>query len=197
MSINVYFTTDEAVRNLPDFASTKRRAGRRGEEQEWEEYSVAGLKLSRDDKGRWYIILHQPTELIPEAVKDIVAEITFYEHFENSAPRERGIYSYGTAEAEVDNSRYEKSHYGVHIKSRTMEDLLTLYRKIRAGAIRPDESWESVQAGLSAADMYALFQRLRRENETLHLRLEALQDRLYDADDMRVDDELSDENRES
>lgn len=179
MSIRVYLRGDE-VQKLPGFTTKPRR----DHGQEWNEYELPGLKLSHDN-GRWHIPLSEPTEPVPAAVADIVEEISFYGQIPLFPRRERGIYRHESAEAEVESTGYKDGRIGVRIQAKNMEDLLHLYRKIKDGSIRPEQSFEGQQGGLSHAELEAELERTRQgANSTLEsmelekLKLESLKNDL-------------------
>lgn len=150
MSINVYLKKDE-VKKHPDFETIPRQGG----DQSWEEYELLGFDLSYD-KGRWYFTLHEPTDPIPETIKNIIEEISLRETLPVSPARERGLYRYKTAEAEIETGLSDKREkYNIRIIGKNMEDILTLFRKIKAGSIRPrpEESWEGKQSGKSLNEL--------------------------------------------
>lgn len=159
MSINVYLKGDE-VKNLEGFTTKKKQGGK--PVQEWDEHELSGVKLSLD-KGRWYIYLSEPTEPIPAVVKDIVEEISFHGYLKAGIRREMGIYRHESAEAEIDaESAGGKPMYVVRIKAKRMENLLELFHKIKIGSIRPEESYEGQQNGMSRAELEAELERMRQ-----------------------------------
>ena len=160
MSINVYLKGDE-VRKLEGFTTKKRQGGK--PVQEWDEHELSGVKLSHD-KGRWYIMLHEPTEPVPATVVDIVEEISFYEWISLRPSREAGIYRHESAEAEVEPDKIGgDNRLKIRIRAKKMEDLLELYRKIRTGSIRPEQSYEGQQGGMSRAELEAELERMQRD----------------------------------
>lgn len=138
MSINVYLSDD--VEKVTGFEAVERRSK---DGQKWNEYKLPGISIFRE-KGRWYFYLHELTDPISDVVKDIVEEISFYERIPRRPDRISGIYKYKDAEAELDRSG-EAVSYGLRIRGKSMENILALYRKIRAGKIVPEESWEEEQ----------------------------------------------------
>lgn len=166
MSINVYLK-DEVIK-LPGYIC--KPWGHKG--QSGENHIISGVTLLRD-KGRWYIMLHEPTDQVPEAVADLVEEISFYEWIPSSPKREAGIYRHETAEAEVQPYLDGKNNRNqVRIKAKKMEDILNLFRMIKIGSIRPEESYEGQQSGMSRAE-------LEKENEGLRDRADAFRDMFH------------------
>ena len=138
MSINVYLK--DGVEQLEGFQIEDRKFK---EEQHWNEYHLPGLRLYRD-KGRWFFVLNEFTEPIPDVVKDFMDEISFYDRIPRRPDRISGIYKHEDAEAELDHSG-EAMSYGLRIRGKSMKNMLELYRKIRAGKITPTESWDEEQ----------------------------------------------------
>ena len=162
MSINVYLKGDE-VQKLEGFTTKKRQGGK--PVQEWDEHELSGVKLSHD-KGRWYIYLGELTDPIPAVVENIVEEISLREYLKGGVRRETGIYRYQSAEAEIDAASADgKPLYMVRIRAQKMEDLLELFRKIKIGSIRPEESYEGQQNGRSRVELEAELKRVQEENE--------------------------------
>ncbi|QQG46452.1 MAG: hypothetical protein HYY55_01230 [Candidatus Niyogibacteria bacterium] len=158
MSVNVYLKGNK-VQELEGFTTRKRWGGK--PPQEWDEHEISGVKLLRD-KGRWYISLGKLTDPIPEAVTDIVDEVSLHEYADTQ--REIGIYRHKSAEAEVDKSGGGRM---IRIRAKRMEDLLELYRKIRVGSIRPEQSYEGQQGGMSRAELEAELGRMQSGTRNL------------------------------
>lgn len=159
MSVNVYLKGEE-VQKLEGFTIRKRQGGK--PIQEWDEYEVPGVKLFRD-KGRWFVMLSE-SDPVPEAVKDIVEEISFHAIIPRLAAREAGIYRHESAKAKVKpwNSGHEWK-LEIRIEGKEMEDIRELFHKIEVGSIRPEESYEGPQSGKSRADLEAELERMRQE----------------------------------
>lgn len=149
MSLYVYLRGDE-VKKIEGFTTTLRQGGK--PVQEWNEYKLSGVSIHYDENGRWHIFLSEPTDSVPAVVADIIEEVSLHKYLNNR--REEGIYRYESAEAEIDRqSAGGKFLYRVRIKAKKMEDLLELFRNIKIGSIRPDESYEGQQNGLSRAEL--------------------------------------------
>lgn len=169
MSINVYLKGDE-VQKIAGFTAKSRRT----QDNEWTEYRIPGVKLYHG-RGRWYTTLYEPTEPIPAAVADIVDEITFQGWIQFHTSRESGIYSHESAEAEVDlNKTAENNLAKVQIRAKKIVDLLELYHKIRAGSIRPEQSYEVQQSGMSRAELEKELDHANRDLEILKTELEQM-----------------------
>lgn len=150
MSINVYFNSDvskeEGFKAIP-------RTGQRGEK--WDDYKILGSNLYLE-KGLYHMMFHSPTELIPELLLKYVEEVTFYDSIPARPARETGIYRFRSAEAEVERYTASKEPtYSVKIRAKEMTDIHQLFRMIQTGSIRPDESFECDQVGLSGSEITA------------------------------------------
>lgn len=139
MSFNIYLDSKK-VEKLEGFEEIERHD--RG--RKWFNYLLPGISISRE-KGRYYVVLHEVGDSIPELVKDIVEEISFYDSIPACPTRMRGVYVYQDATATVDK-RDSQDYYEVRIRGKKMESVCELYRLIRAGKIKPKESWEEKQA---------------------------------------------------
>lgn len=146
MSINVYLKDE--VEKLEGFRTEERRYN---DGSRRDDYHLPGLQIIRD-KGRWYFYLNELTDLIPNVVKDLVAEISFYDRIPRYPERIAGIYKYKDAEAELDRKGEIRS-YGLRIRGKSIENILELYRKIRAGKITPAESWDAEHEALQASEV--------------------------------------------
>lgn len=147
MSINVYFK--DGVEQLNEFRVVERTAK---DGQRWNVYCLSGIDVFRD-RGRWYSYFRDLTEPIPSIVSDFVDEITFSGRIPRSPGRAIGIYKYKDAEAELDRGD-EKNTDSLWIRGRgkSMDNMLALYRMIRAGKIVPAESWEEAQVPAAATE---------------------------------------------
>jgi hypothetical protein len=149
MSINVYLRGEE-VRKLADFKVCPRTE----KGQSWEEYKLPGIDYLRRDKGRWLLNLSDPTDPVPAIIADIVDEISLYENFAQVSARETGVYRYRSAEGTLEVNQHDrKAGYQVKILGKKMEDIRTLLRLIKTGAIRPEESYEGPQSGRPKRDL--------------------------------------------
>lgn len=179
MSINVYLK-DEEVRKVKGFEVIKHKEK---DGSSWKEYRLPGIYLSYE-KGRWHIILHYPIEPIPSLVSDIVEGISFRDWIPLIPKREAGIYHYKSAEAEVEMSKIGGTKkYHVHIKAKEMKDVLELFRRIRAGSIRPDESYEGEQSGMSRKELEAQLKEAKESTEELGREYDRFRSLLEKADD--------------
>ena len=158
MSINVYLKGEE-VKKIQGFH--EKTKGHRG--QEWTEYYLPGVKLHQD-KGRWYTTLLYDTDKIPSVILDIVEEISLLETIPRFPARESGFYHLESAKGEVRNHDQHKS---VYLISQNMEDLRELFRRIQIGSIRPEESYEGEQSGLSRSELEAELAREKKYSAEL------------------------------
>lgn len=147
MSVNVYLKDE--VEKLEGFTTKQKEA----KYEKWEEHWLAGIRLEHN-YGRWYFTLYDLNDRIPEVVANIVEEISFHTFVPLQPLRERGIYSHESCEAEVGVDS-EGQKLWMRIRGKKMEDVRALYRKIRAGSIRPKESHEGQQGGLSRVELEA------------------------------------------
>lgn len=126
--------------------------------------------------GRWYFTLSDPSDKIPAFLLDCVEEISLYEALSREIRRESGIYLCGTAEAELASCDERGRSSRVRIRGKSMEDVRELLRRIKTGSIRPDESYEAKQAGMSRAE-------LEKELEDWKLKARVFEDHLRKASD--------------
>lgn len=159
MSSNVYFTDD--VKGLPGFTSKPSRDG------SGDEVKVNGISLFNDN-GRLYTMFGDESSVMPDELKDYIEEVSFYGTMPETPKRERGIYHHESAEAEVEIDLGSKMRsYRVKITAKKIEDVRTLFRKIKAGSIRPEDSHDGQQNGLSRVELDAELARAQRELEEL------------------------------
>lgn len=123
--------------------------------KEYTEYLLPGMNLYFDDD-KFHINLSRPTDSIPEYLQTLVEEISFYDTIPTHPKRETGVYRLMSAEAEVEVYTAGKTPcYSVRIRAKEMGDIIELFRLIQTGNIRPDESFECEQAGLSGPEIAA------------------------------------------
>jgi len=147
MSVNVYLK-GEKVKDLEGFEVVEWRSK---EGEKGERYRLPGRIDLSYSNGRWSIYLSELEDKIPSIIADIVEEISFQDWLsESQAVRESGFYRHKSAEAEL---IIRQSKMRVHIRGKQKKDLLELLRKIKAGSIRPYESHEGKQDGLSHKEL--------------------------------------------
>lgn len=103
---------------------------------------------------------------IPDELKDLVEEVSYYETIPRMGNREPGIYRHESAECELipdDNgsAKREKLVYQLKFKAKKLEDIRVLMHKVKTGTIRPDESYAGPQSGKTRQEL---------ENELLQTR---------------------------
>lgn len=142
MSGKIYLKDE--IMEREDFEAKEQEKGT----EKWNQYFLGGVRISRDS-GRFYLTLNKLEDRIPEIVKDVTNEISFYNQIPMNPERIRGRYELESASATVDQVPDGRlgndSEYAVQITSETMEDARELYYAIRVGEILPTESWEEEQ----------------------------------------------------
>lgn len=78
---------------------------------------------------------------------DLVEEFSLFSDFERLSYRERGLYKYQSASAELEVVSFgaRDKEYRAHIKAKNMDDLLDLLRMIKEGSIPPSQSYDGQQ----------------------------------------------------
>ncbi len=160
MSINVYLK-DEVQQATTGFEEKeKAESGHKRSEYR----RVSGTSLLHD-KGRWYFILHYLTDQIPDSVKEFVEEISCFETFSSQPKRALGVYKFESVEAELDD--WDKGKYQLKMRGKSMENMLKLYRLIRAGQTFPVESYDGQQSGVSRSELEAELEQMQSEMRNL------------------------------
>ena len=159
MSLNVYFKPE--IENSPNLKKDSYKDGS-------DKWSIGGLSLYRDD-GSLYAMLGQlDRSRVPAELEQYVDEFSLYEGMPAMVRRETGRYNHATAEAKLELYESGKTiHYRVRIVGKKLEDVSTLLEMIKVGSIRPDESYEGSQSGMSRADLEAELERTRKELESV------------------------------
>lgn len=145
MSVNVYFS--EEIRNVEGF-ETKPYPNGAGDGM-----SVLGFSL-HDQNGRLYSICSEDCR-IPEILVPYVTEISAYVSMSAERTiRETGIYRHEGAQAEVElENQGNRPVYRIKAKGPKMEEVQELVRFIKTGTIRPTESYEGAQQGVSRIEL--------------------------------------------
>ena len=143
MSVNVYL--NNKVRELYGFGSVPYSDG------SGDKMMYKGLHLFGGEKGRLYLMWDDEA-VIPDELKELVEEISWYDTIPQMGRREAGVYRYESAECELTpgdhgNAKREKPVYWLKLKAKNMEDIRVLIHKVKTGAIRPEESYEEPQGG--------------------------------------------------
>jgi hypothetical protein len=96
-------------------------------------------------------------EVLPAFLVEFVTDVSYYAKISdtNRVNRELGIYNHESAQAEVEIQSMGKDRLGYMAKVRgtKLEDCRELVRQIKAGLIRPTESYEGSQQGMSRQDL--------------------------------------------
>ncbi len=129
------------------------------------------------DSGILYL-MHKEGLSLPENFAQYVMYVTCYEHIPaERAHREQGVYKHQSAVGEMEIVHQGKGHYTyfVKVKADKLEDAQELIRLIKVGTIRPYESYEGGQHGMSKMEL----ERLLSVNE------HKLTDVKFELDDLR------------
>lgn len=161
--MNVYFK--ETIRDAEGFSSKPYKDG------SGDDTRIDGMNLFLDH-ARLRASFNED-DVVPEKLSEYIDGVSIHDFVSECGRREFGIYKSGTAEATV--KYYEGSKrstgYQVWINAKNLEDARTLLRKIKAGSIRPNESFEGEQQGLSRKELEAELERISAEKDALKLRL--------------------------
>lgn len=173
MSLNAYLT--DAVKELPGFTSHPYKDGGGNN------MKIDSLHLF-DDKGRLYARLGDENSVVPSTLKDYVEEFSFYEWIPQVSHRETGIYRLESAEAEVEDNwgGSKRPMYRVKIIGKELMYIRDLFRMIKVGSIRPEESYEKPQQGLSRAGLEEKLAQALRSKEKLVEELRVVESVLHD-----------------
>lgn len=98
----------------------------------------------------WYTMDLDLEHEIPEAASPFISRFSYHECFPLNPKRETGVYTQEGTEAELS---VNNSNYFVQLRGVGREQIKRLLRAIRAGTIRPTESWEGQQTGCSKAEL--------------------------------------------
>ena len=121
--------------------------------EQYDEHRLDGDKVYPDG-GRWYVDLDSPSASVPGRLGDLVTEYTSMESVPLAPKREYGVYELGGAKAEVDlKTPTSTLPVTITVWAKSVEELLALRSAIRAGSIRPTESYEGAQLGMSRAEL--------------------------------------------
>ena len=96
----------------------------------------------------FYVSLSDPEEPVPKEVQDLITGASLIaRHPRKYLNRHCGRYELKSATGTVDVHSFEKGQEEaeVRIKGKKLDDVVELYRKIRAGQIFPFEDWEGPQ----------------------------------------------------
>lgn len=165
MSINLYLD-DKKVRNLSGFSDQPYKSGGGG-----------GIRFKHlglfQDKGRLYAMLND-IDKTPEELEQFVTDVSMQENFggPSIARRELGVYEENGCTAELSIVRSAKEdHYHVKATGKNLDATRALIRKIKAGTIRPTESHQGGQSGLSKVELEEKFDQALRDAKATSERL--------------------------
>lgn len=166
MSVNLYF--DNKVRELPGFKSQPYSDG------SGYKCTLNGTSLY-SERGQLYMAVDDDCQ-VPEELKGLIEYVTLRGTFPRFSDRESGVYGLGSAEAELEFDRSGVS-FKIRMRAKNLDDIRVLLRKIKAGTIRPEESFEKPQVGktrqqleVDLATAEAEAQRLRDQVAAFHKR---------------------------
>ena len=143
-------------------------------EEEAGETTDFGQKVYGDAESRFFIIKCMTTETpkAPEETESRIERFTFKDSILGGPNREAGNYHHKTAKADLGHpypygEREESFTQNIEAEAKELKDLHKLLHLITIGGIRPTESYEGPQGGLSAAEANELVQTLTKKNELL------------------------------
>lgn len=109
-------------------------------------YYLENLRLWMDDRRNNLYIEVKPTgDEIPTIVQenDLVDGVSLYQAFSARAMRDRGVYTYKTATAELElDTRSEIAEYEIHVAAKNVDDLRELLRLVKSGDISPKLNYD-------------------------------------------------------
>ncbi|MEK7552097.1 MAG: hypothetical protein AAB534_01645 [Patescibacteria group bacterium] len=178
MSVNVYLK--EAIRQEEGFEVEQKTGGK--PVRNWEQTTFKGTGLSGTE-GRLHLCLGYLDDMIPEALLPFVTDVSFHGCFPLQPRRETGIYrdeeQFGDAVVRLE---VNSSNYFLRATGTKLGEVRKLHDAIRAGTVRPAESWEQPQQSRPVdeleAELVASRRDLERErNECFRLRDELSEER--------------------
>lgn len=124
-----------------------------------------------------FLDVDREADVYPELTKFISGyEITSTAFRVGGALRNRGIYREGSAVITLKESQIGHDQaYSLTGYAKNFTDLDTLYRKIRAGQICPEEDWDSVQGSTQLDDLRRQLGELKAECHRFRTRLAYLE----------------------
>lgn len=158
--INLYF--EEEVKTLPSFRSKPYLNGSENQMKIAENISIFS-----NHEGHLYTFWDKRVP-IPDELKGVVKEISSHETIPQMAHRESGIYRHKSAECELTpadhgNSKREKPVYQLMFKAKDLGDILELEHLIKTGEIRPEESYEGQQNGISRIHLETKIEQMQQD----------------------------------
>jgi hypothetical protein len=141
------YLDSEKIKGVPGF---KEKMLVDGENNSYNVYSIADLDVSYRN-GQWYTDLNEEIEKVPQEIADIIEKFSLLDAFTNDIKRERGIYFHKTAKAELED--LDKTRMRLSATGKEVSDLREIAKLIKVGTIRPEESFEGPQNGMSRKDL--------------------------------------------
>ncbi|MBI2039397.1 MAG: hypothetical protein HYT22_03955 [Candidatus Niyogibacteria bacterium] len=163
MNVRAYLNLN--VKDAPHFKTKKYRDG-------VEQNTFHNIRVY-EEKGRWFAEIYDLSDEFPQAIVNVIEEVSFRGGHQINARREAGVYRHKTATARVDvvapetYSNRSPFRFDFNIRAKNLEDLRELYHMIRVGSIRPEESYDGPQSGMSRVELEAEFRELRSRAEEL------------------------------
>ncbi len=109
----------------------------------------SSIVLHGGDNG-WHMECYDNFVGVPEVLCPHVRFVTLWDYPPMCPHRERGVYRHGSAEAVLDLGKIGGNPYAkIQVSATNMDDAQMLWRMIRAGSIRPAESFEKEQVALA------------------------------------------------
>lgn len=141
MSVNLYLKND--IREATGFTEKPYKDNSTGMDRRIDGVSIFGLE------GNFHVS-HSENDPIPPKLAEYVVRITLHDFISTErARRETGVYRDGDTVAEVTVANSNRPMCHVKLEGNDLDKIKGLLRKIQAGSIRPVESYEGQQSGLS------------------------------------------------
>lgn len=126
-------------------------------------YFVGSFRLW-NDVGTLYFDLPSHNDNVAEFFAEYVEKLTLREIMFGGVKRETGIYQHKSAKAELSFDMLGGERITrIAIEAKKLEDLREILVRIQAGEIRPVQSYEGPQDGMSAEEKAAELNRLNNE----------------------------------
>lgn len=169
MSLRVYVNKEgrERIKNMPGFYMTGTGT---------EQWVVPKTITLAYEKSCCFLTLNEVSDPIPPMIRDFVEEVTLRE-YHSASKRESGIYRHKTAEAEV-TREHSALLVSIFIRGKSKDDVVNLLQQIKTGTIRPEESYEAPQDGMSSEEIHA---KLKEELRSANAQISDLSNRIREA----------------
>jgi len=158
-TMRLYFT--EHIDTHPKFRTEMIKQKDRDEKVPYDYFMDVKVFI---EAGRFFASVDSDFD-IPDEMRAYVVSVSLQFSFLRHPHRETGVYKgeerFGDAETELDHS---SSNYYGRIRSSDPENAKALLRAIRAGTIRPCESWEAEQGSPSQPELVEELARLQNTN---------------------------------